>query len=190
MGRKGLFYLFTWRLPAFADPEEGGGSDPVVRTFRCSTQWVSAIYILKCTQWLLWLRAWMQTVWPTRGRILGRNWDKSLKGFPPSYSQSPLLTDFTPPPPPLLAKVVLNGNRKSENLNEIARSWIQLQVCSPVRWQKSCCYAPKFAVILCTHCSEGPGKVKSKSKSFLLVRECVFYEAMRLICSGMWGGGV
>ncbi len=27
----------------------------------------------------------------TRGRILGRNWDKSLKSFPPCYSQSPLL---------------------------------------------------------------------------------------------------
>jgi hypothetical protein len=30
-------------------------------------------------------------------RILGRNWDKSLKRFPPCYSHSPLLTDFTPP---------------------------------------------------------------------------------------------
>jgi hypothetical protein len=34
------------------------------------------------------------------GRILGRNWGKSLRSFPPCYSQSPLLTDFTPPPPP------------------------------------------------------------------------------------------
>ncbi len=34
-----------------------------------------------------------------RGRILGRNWDKSLKSFPPCYSQSPLQTDFTPPYP-------------------------------------------------------------------------------------------
>ncbi len=33
-----------------------------------------------------------------RERILGRNWDKSLKIFPPYYSQSPLLTGFTPPP--------------------------------------------------------------------------------------------
>ncbi len=32
-----------------------------------------------------------------RGRILGRNWDLSLNRFPPYYSQSPLLTDFTPP---------------------------------------------------------------------------------------------
>ncbi len=34
-----------------------------------------------------------------RGRILGRNWDKSLKSFPPCYSQSPLLT---PSPPSLI----------------------------------------------------------------------------------------
>ncbi len=33
-----------------------------------------------------------------RGRILGRNWDKSLKSFPPCYSLSPLITDFTLPP--------------------------------------------------------------------------------------------
>jgi hypothetical protein len=33
-----------------------------------------------------------------RGRIIGRNWDKSLKSFPPCYSQSPLLMDFTPHP--------------------------------------------------------------------------------------------
>jgi hypothetical protein len=32
-----------------------------------------------------------------RGRILGRNWDKSLKSFLPCYSHSPLLTDFTTP---------------------------------------------------------------------------------------------
>jgi hypothetical protein len=34
------------------------------------------------------------------GRIHRRNWDKSLKSFPPYYSQSPLLTGFTTPPPP------------------------------------------------------------------------------------------
>jgi hypothetical protein len=32
-------------------------------------------------------------------RLLGRNWDKSLESFPPCDSQSPLLTDFTPPTP-------------------------------------------------------------------------------------------
>ncbi len=35
-----------------------------------------------------------------RSRILGRNWDKSLKSFPPCYSLSPLLTDFTLSPLP------------------------------------------------------------------------------------------
>ncbi len=43
----------------------------------------------------------------TRGRILSRNWDKSLKSFPPYYSQSP------PPPPPLSKsglKLVCNVN--------------------------------------------------------------------------------
>ncbi len=50
---------------------------------------------------------------------------KSLKGFPPCYSQSPLLTDFflpPPPPPPSKSglKLVCNvntvcGNLKSEN---------------------------------------------------------------------------
>ncbi len=30
----------------------------------------------------------------TRGRILGRDWDKNLKSFPPFYSQSPLLKAF------------------------------------------------------------------------------------------------
>ncbi len=43
----------------------------------------------------------IQTVLPRvffGGRILGRNWDKSLKSFPHCYSQSPVLMDFTPPP--------------------------------------------------------------------------------------------
>ncbi len=31
-----------------------------------------------------------------RGRILGRNWEKNLKTFPPCSLQSPLLADFTP----------------------------------------------------------------------------------------------
>jgi hypothetical protein len=35
----------------------------------------------------------------SEAEFLGRKWDKSLKSFPPCYSQSPLLTDFTPPPP-------------------------------------------------------------------------------------------
>ncbi len=32
------------------------------------------------------------------GRILRRNWDESLKSFPPCYSLSPLLTEYPPTP--------------------------------------------------------------------------------------------
>jgi hypothetical protein len=59
----------------------------------------------------------------SKGRILGRSWDKGLKSFPPCYSQSPLLMDFTPPPPPpsksgfiLVCFVIIGyGNLKPEN---------------------------------------------------------------------------
>jgi hypothetical protein len=90
-------------------------------------------------------------------RIFGRywNWDKNLKSFPPCYSQSPLLTDFTPCPPPhpweklkLVCNVtIIYGILKSEvsrlwpetsslrtlkimprNLNEIVCSWIRRPV--------------------------------------------------------------
>jgi hypothetical protein len=44
-------------------------------------------------------------IYPSRGRILGRNWDKSLRSFPPCYSQSHLLMDFAPPPPPFLLSI-------------------------------------------------------------------------------------
>ncbi len=48
----------------------------------------------------------------SRGRIPGRNWDKSLKSFPPCYSQSPPLTDFTPTSP--LSK---SGLKRVSNIN-------------------------------------------------------------------------
>ncbi len=35
-----------------------------------------------------------------RGRIIGRDWNKSRRGFPPRYSHLPLLRDLLPPPPP------------------------------------------------------------------------------------------
>jgi hypothetical protein len=51
----------------------------------------------------------------SRGRILGRNWDKSLTSFPPCYSQSPLLTDFTSPTPwSEVARNILYGNLNSQ----------------------------------------------------------------------------
>jgi hypothetical protein len=73
----------------------------------------------------------------SRGRILGRNWDTSLKIFPPCYSQSPLLMDLTPPPPSqqkwfetgVCNVSIVKGNQTSENsqdyprnLNDIVRS--------------------------------------------------------------------
>ncbi len=45
----------------------------------------------------------------TRGRILERNWDTSLKGFSPCYSQSPFLKDFMTPPPPTQQKCFETG---------------------------------------------------------------------------------
>ncbi len=43
-----------------------------------------------------WESDWLRRSW---GRILGRNWEKSLQSFPSCYSQSTLLADFTPPSP-------------------------------------------------------------------------------------------
>jgi len=63
-----------------------------------------------------------------RDRILGRNWDKSLKSFPPCYSQSPLLKDFTPPSPLSKSGLILvcnanivNRNIKSGNSQDYAQ---------------------------------------------------------------------
>jgi hypothetical protein len=70
----------------------------------------------------------------SRGQTLGRNWDKSLKSFPPCYSQSPLLTDYPTSLEqkwfePGLNVNIVHENLKSEtlrimhvNLNEIVRS--------------------------------------------------------------------
>jgi hypothetical protein len=63
-----------------------------------------------------------------RGLILGRNWDKSLKSFPPCYSQSSLLTGILlplPPPPPEQKwfETGLNvKNLKSENSQDYAQT--------------------------------------------------------------------
>jgi hypothetical protein len=96
-----------------------------------------------------------------RGRILGRNWDKSLQSVPPCYSQSPLITDFTPPspPPPNKSglKLVCNvknvyGNLKSENsqdyaqkLNEIG--YFQEFGFSTAQLRKTCCTTKGSATI-------------------------------------------
>jgi hypothetical protein len=46
----------------------------------------------------------------TRRRILGRNWDKSLKSFPPCYSQLPLLRILPPKQARILDTNDLYGN--------------------------------------------------------------------------------
>jgi hypothetical protein len=72
-----------------------------------------------------------------RERILRHNWDKSLKSFPPCYSQSPLQTYFLyppPPSPPWFETETLYTDTWSlrtlkimpRNLNEIVCLWIRL----------------------------------------------------------------
>jgi hypothetical protein len=127
-----------WRIYSFLieksdQPGEGGG---------CTTApFHYMIYLPSHTKsWgTFQLRGWYNTPISTlslhvlcgkayRGRILGGNWDKSLQSFPPCYSQSPLLTDLTPPPP--WAKVIWNWfvivnieyrNLKSGNSQDYAR---------------------------------------------------------------------
>jgi hypothetical protein len=58
-----------------------------------------------------------------RGRILGHNWEKSLYEVSSllfTLSQSPLLTDFHPPPSKSGLKLVC-GNLKSENSQDYAQ---------------------------------------------------------------------
>ncbi len=80
------------------------------------------------------------------GRILGRNWDKSIKSCPSCYSQSPLLKHFTPLPPWVKVGwnwfIMYSKHCKQKplvrefsrlcpvNLNKIVRSWIQ-HGCNP-----------------------------------------------------------
>ena len=55
----------------------------------------------------------------SRGRILGRKWDKSLKSFPPCYSVTSTNGFFSLPPPPLSKsglKLVCNVNIVHGNL--------------------------------------------------------------------------
>ncbi len=101
------------------------------------------------------------------GVILGRNWDKSFKSFPPCYSQSPLLLR-----PPSWAKVVWNWfvskfytetsslrplKIMPRNLNKIVRSWIRLPVylccllrCLLQNVQYVSCSIYMYVITLCT----------------------------------------
>jgi hypothetical protein len=81
----------------------------------------------------------------TRCRILGRNWDKSLKSFPPCYSQSLLLTDFTPPPLEQVCNVkIVCGNLKSENSQDYAQ-----------KLQRNCTFMNSASVKEYEHCHVG-----------------------------------
>jgi hypothetical protein len=53
------------------------------------------------------------------GRILGRNWDISLKSFPPCYLQSTLLTNCTHPP--YWAKLVFKHWIRKSQVWELSR---------------------------------------------------------------------
>ncbi len=65
----------------------------IKRIVQC-TYYVSLNGTLFCSNSLPWFKENIRPTEMTRGRILGRNWDKSLESFPPCYSQSPLLMDF------------------------------------------------------------------------------------------------
>ncbi len=83
--------------------------------------------LLNC-RWIHVLTLIIEPFCTARGRILGRNWHKSLKSFPPCYSQSRLLRILLPPPP--WAKWLETGcnvNIVYGNLNKIVRSWFRLQ---------------------------------------------------------------
>jgi hypothetical protein len=101
------------------------------------------VWDLGCIVRSVWrFMAKLQQSW---GRILGRNWDKSLESFPPFYSQSST-NGFYPFPPPPSEKVVWNwfvqckvnivyGMATSglrtlrimpRNSNKISRTWIRL----------------------------------------------------------------
>ncbi len=93
------------------------------------------------------LYSYYKYIFHCRGRIFGRNWEKIHKRFPPCYSQSPLLTEFTSSPPPhpeqkwfetgfackhcIWKPQVWEISRycNARNLNEIVRSRIRLQAC-------------------------------------------------------------
>ncbi len=60
----------------------------------------------------------------TEAEFLDVTWTTVFKSFPPCYSQSPLLTDYTPPPPPLEQnglKLFCDENLKSENSQDYAQ---------------------------------------------------------------------
>ncbi len=81
-------------------------------------EWRFLAYIQSCS--------YFQPSFGIWGRILGRNWDKSLKSFPPSYSQSPLLRILLALLPPPLSK---------SDLKLVL--WCKHCICKPQVWELS-----------------------------------------------------
>jgi hypothetical protein len=77
---------------------------------------------------------------PSRGRILGRNWDKSLKSFPSCYSQLQLLTVTAPHPPSSKSGLKLVCNVKT-----LYRIW------KPHVWDFSSLCRPETSTKLYVH---------------------------------------
>ncbi len=146
-----------------------------------------------------------------RGRILERNGDKSLKSFPPRYSQSPLQTN-SPPPPLRGLKLVCNvnivhRNFKSDtlkimprNLNKIVRLWIQLldrQTC----WVACLCVSgselltTKMREILVSFTQEHSTLTYWTEKKTKLQFNEIYCNIYKIIIyrvggsKGLWGGG-
>ncbi len=87
----------------------------------------------------------------TRGRILGRNWDKVLKSFPLWYSQSPILKD---PPPPEAKMVFIVNIVYGRKVMLVSTAGLDKKYCSchnakpdgaVVRWAFSYCHIPYTA---------------------------------------------
>ncbi len=96
-----------------------------------------------------------------RGRILGRNWDKS---FPPCYAQSTLLTGGAPPPPPIpppppsktSLKLVCNVNIVYRNLkSENSQDYVhEIRLPEPIS-------KPKCLLPVCILCEIADDLVQS-----------------------------
>jgi hypothetical protein len=120
-----------------------------------------------------------------RGRILWRNWDKSLNSFPYCYSQSPPLTNSTnlrapppsPAPPPPSKKgleMVCNvniayGNLKSENSDDYAQ-----------KPQRSCTFMNSASVHAPSYTSHGK-RNKNQTVQYILERSIGYVVFVLLI---------
>ncbi len=114
----------------------------------------------------------------SRGQILGRNWDKNLKSFPPCYSVQSHLYKWSLLPQPLLSKsgleLVLNVNIVYGNLmSETLKIMDNLEHAH--KPQRNCTVM---------NSASGPQKFLWTGAAIMHLTECCWF----LISSG-WGGG-